>query len=122
MVAERLNLERLTVPPFSEIDEASAAEVLELMRAAEVVVVCDAPFGPGNVRNLEAAAEAAAAGSRVVLLEQIPPRERDFTKGRATALWEALAGRAEVVRSYEALVAAVGGSAEPSGRGGRTGA
>jgi iron complex transport system ATP-binding protein len=121
VVAERLNLERLTVPPFSEIDEESAAEVLELMRAAEVVVVCDAPFGPGNVRNLEAAAGAAAAGSRVVLLEQIPPLERDFTEGRATALWEALARRAQVVRSYEALVAAVGGSAESSGRGGRRG-
>jgi iron complex transport system ATP-binding protein len=108
------------VPPFSEIDESSASEVVELMRAAEVVIICDAPFGPGNVRNLEAAAAAAAAGTRVVLLEQIPPRERDFTEGRATRLWERLAGRAEVVRSYEALFAAVGGSAASSGRAGRS--
>ena len=110
VVAERLNLERVTVPPFSEVDETAEEEVLELMRAAEVVVVCDAPYGPGNLRNLEAAAAAAEAGVRLLLLEQVPARERDFTGGRATELWERLAGLGQVVGSYEELSAVAGAS------------
>jgi iron complex transport system ATP-binding protein len=116
LVAERLNLERITVPPFSDIDDAAARDVEALLRTAEVVVVCDAPFGPGNLRNLEAVERAAASGVPVLLLEQVPPRDRDFTGGRATEIWERLADGANVVRSYEELFAAAGGWAEsPSG-------
>lgn len=114
LVAERLNLERITVPPFSDIDDGAARDVEEMMWAAAMVVVCDAPFGPGNLRNLEAVDRVAGHGAPVVLLEQVPPRERDFTGGRATELWERLAERGTVVRSYEELVAAAGGWAESS--------
>ncbi|HEX6235616.1 MAG TPA: ABC transporter ATP-binding protein, partial [Acidimicrobiales bacterium] len=51
-VAERLNLVRVSVPPFSPIDEGSADECRALMLAADLVLVCDAPFGAGNVANL----------------------------------------------------------------------
>lgn len=102
-VAERLNLERVSVPPFSEVDEAAEEEVLALMRRAEVVVVCDAPYGPGNLGNLRAAARAAAEGARVVLLEQVPVEERDFTGGAATRLWRDLARRARVARTHAEL-------------------
>jgi iron complex transport system ATP-binding protein len=108
VVAERLNLERVTVPPFSEIDEPAADDALDLMRGAEMIVVCDAPYGPGNVRNLETVLRARGEGIRVVLLGQIPPGERDFTGGRATELWERIAEDAEVVPTYEALFAATG--------------
>ncbi len=114
MVAERLNLVRVTVPPFSEIDEGAAGEALELMRGSEVVVVCDAPYGPGNLRNLEAALSAQGSGIPVVLLEQVPPRERDFTGGRASALWDRLSREARVVRSYEEVFAVAGGPAAGS--------
>ena len=107
VVAERMNLPRVSVPPFSEIDQAAAEEALALMRAAAVVVVCDAPYGPGNLANLRCALRAARDGVRVVLLQQVPPRERDFTGGEATRLWEALAARAEVVVSYEEVLALV---------------
>lgn len=101
VVAERLNLVRVSVPPFSTIDEESADACRALMLAAEVLVVCDAPFGPGNVANLRLALGAARAGVRTVLLEQIPIAERDFTDGEATELWEALRDVAEVARSYD---------------------
>ncbi len=107
IVAERLNLPRVSVPPFSEIDDGAAEEALALMRTAALVVVCDAPYGPGNLPNLVCALRAADEGVRVIVLEQVPPRERDFTGGEATRLWEALTVRAEVVRSYEEIFAAV---------------
>jgi iron complex transport system ATP-binding protein len=94
-VAARLDLLRVSVPPFSEIDDASAEACLAMMRAADVVVVCDAPYGPGNVRNLELALRAAEDGVPVLLVEEMPIEERDFTGGRATELWTELraAGR-----------------------------
>jgi iron complex transport system ATP-binding protein len=106
VVAERLNLERVVVPPFSEVDEEARREVLALMRRAHVVVVCDAPYGPGNVGNLVAAVEAAGEGARIFLLEQAPVEGRDFTGGEGARLWRALRDRAEVARSYEELLVA----------------
>jgi iron complex transport system ATP-binding protein len=105
VVAERLNLERVVVPPFSEVDEEARRDVLALMRRAAVVVVCDAPYGPGNVGNLVAAALVAEEGARVCLLEQVPVEERDFTGGEGARLWRALRERAAVARSYEELLA-----------------
>jgi iron complex transport system ATP-binding protein len=112
LVAERLNLERITVPPFSVVDPGGEEEVEAMMAAAAVVVVADAPFGPGNVGNLRAAVRAAGRGVPVVLLEQVPMRERDFTGGEAVTLWEGLARVAVVAPSYEAALA---GAAEAAG-------
>ena len=103
-VAERLNLVRVSVPPFSTIDEESAAACRALMLAADLLVVCDAPFGPGNVANLHLALGAARAGVRTILLEQIPISERDFTAGEAKDLWAALREISEVVRGYDEVV------------------
>jgi iron complex transport system ATP-binding protein len=104
-VAERLNLARVSVPPFSPVDDDAVEEAVGMMRSAALTVVCDAPYGPGNLGNLRAALRAAEEGSRVVVLEQVPPRERDFTGGEATRLWEELRRRAEVVRTYDQLFA-----------------
>jgi iron complex transport system ATP-binding protein len=108
VAAERLNLLRVSVPPFSDIDDAAAADALAMMREAEVVVVCDAPFGPGNVANLRLALQAASQGTRVVLLEQVPMAERDFTGGVAAALWEELRGHSVVASSYTEILELVG--------------
>jgi iron complex transport system ATP-binding protein len=104
MVAERLNLLRVSVPPFSEIDEAAAAECRSMIADADLLVVCDAPYGPGNLANLALALEAARTGVRTILLDQVPMAERDFTGGRATELWQALRRVAEVVPHYDQVI------------------
>jgi iron complex transport system ATP-binding protein len=103
-VAERLNMLRVTVPPFSRIDERSASDCALLIGLAEVLVVCDAPFGEGNLENLRLALDSARTGVRVLLLESIPIEERDFTGGRASAMWRELRDRATTVRSVQDLV------------------
>ena len=108
LVAERLNLLRVCVPPFSAIDDASAAECRGLMAAADLLVVCDAPYGPGNLGNLRLALEAARSGIRTVLIEQVPIAERDFTGGDATSLWDGLRAIAEVARSYDEVTVDLG--------------
>jgi len=80
-----------------------------------VVVVADAPFGPGNVENLRLAVEAARLGSRTIALDQVPVEERDFTGGWATALWHELSARAETVTTVEELAGALAGSMRRGG-------
>lgn len=106
-VAERLGVLRVTVPPFSTIDERSALDCLELMRRADLLVVCDAPYGPANAENLRLALRAAEGGVRTVLLGGTPMAERDFTGGEAAALWERLTERASTAGSIEDLQHAV---------------
>jgi iron complex transport system ATP-binding protein len=106
-VAERLDVEHVSVPAFSEIDEEAAAAWLRHAADADVVVVCDPPIGPGNVRNLELALEVAADGTHVVLLEAVPIAERDFTGGLATQLWQRLRDVATLVASTDGAVDAV---------------
>jgi iron complex transport system ATP-binding protein len=102
-VAERLNLLRVTVPPFSEVDPRSAEDCRELFRAASLLVVADAPIGRGNLENVSLALEAVRSGVRTVVIEQVPIEERDFTGGEATRLWHALTAAATVVAGVEAL-------------------
>jgi iron complex transport system ATP-binding protein len=103
VVSEALGVEYVPVPPFAPLDERAAASVIELSRAADVVVVCEVPFGHGNVANLSAAADAASRGTRVVLVGGIDGR--DFTGGAASALWEtAVAGGALVADDADAAM------------------
>ncbi len=64
--------------PFSPVSAAALAQAKRLAAAAEIVVVCEVPFGPGNVANLELAAEALARGARVLVNDRNVER-RDHT-------------------------------------------
>jgi iron complex transport system ATP-binding protein len=103
-VAARLDLARVSVPPFSVIDDTAASAWRALADAAHVIIVCDAPVGPGNVRNLELTLEAARAGRPIVLIDGVPIADRDFTDGRATALWDELRSISRTVPDDEGAV------------------
>ncbi|MFM7718552.1 MAG: ABC transporter ATP-binding protein, partial [Actinomycetota bacterium] len=104
-VAERLNLERIAVPAFAAIDPATGEEALAAMRRADLLLVVDAPFGPGNVANLVLALEAARAGVPTILVEGQPVAERDFTGGAAGEAWAALRAIARPADDVGAAVA-----------------
>jgi hypothetical protein len=97
------------------VDAEAQGEVERLMLEASLVVVCDAPYGPGNVGNLRAAVSAAGRGAKVVLLDHLPIRDRDFTGGEATDLWERLSRAAVSAGSYEELLGVVDATGGPAG-------
>ena len=103
-VAERLDIEHVSVPAFSEIDEEAAAAWLRHAAAADVIVVCDPPLGPGNVRNLELALEAAASGSPSSCSTRSRSPSETSPDGRATELWTQLREGAALVTSYHDAV------------------
>lgn len=102
VLAAQLAVRCVAELPYAPIAAESLAATRACMAAAEHIVICPAPFGPGNAALLEAAAEAARGGRSVLLLESGLPeladhtaalarfRERDFTGGRAVEAYAAL--------------------------------
>jgi iron complex transport system ATP-binding protein len=98
-----LGLRMAVEAPFSAVGDEAHAENLELMRAADLVVVCAVPISHGNARNLEAAREALASGVPVWADEGV--RINDFV-----GAVQGLAGAgAEFFAGEQALLAAVRG-------------
>lgn len=98
-LAEALGIPYVSIPAFAPMDDAAKVAVAELAGVSDAIVICEVPFGRGNVENL-----AAAVRSRrpLVLVGEISGR--DFTGGSAEELWaEALAhGARQVARTVEA--------------------
>lgn len=86
-LAEALGLPYAPLPAFAGMDADSARRVAGLAGDADVVVVCDVPFGNGNVDNLRVAVE---SGRPLILLGDITGR--DYTGGDAEELWRRAVG------------------------------
>ncbi len=103
-VGRGLEVELVTEAPFSHISERAHLENLELIEKCDALVVTDVQFGPGNLKNLEAALEALHRGKKVVLFSPHPIESRDFTRGRARELYLRLIQEgAREVRDNQAL-------------------
>jgi iron complex transport system ATP-binding protein len=77
-------------PPFSAITEKSHLANLTMVKNANFVVLTAVPFGLGNLKNIEAAIEAAKCGIPTYVVDDCPIEERDFTSGKATRLMQQL--------------------------------
>ncbi len=89
--ARGLGLEVIEEAPFSPVGSETAAAAAAAARAAAAVVVAPMPVGPGNLRNLEVAEAALAAGVPVIMVDGV--EMRDFTGGLATEAAARLAAR-----------------------------
>ena len=95
--AKALGLEVIHEEPFSPISSSTIQEAADRARHADLVIVCGVPFGHGNIRNLEMAQTLAEMGLPVVLLDDPPIAERDFTGGVATGIWQTIAAHPRAV-------------------------
>lgn len=93
--AEIFGIKSLYCQPFSEISEEAFKENVEMIRNAEITVLCDMPFGFQNLKNLMAAGYA----ERLVIIEDTAPSGRDFTGGMASEIYSGLAKNAVIVPS-----------------------
>lgn len=76
--------------PFSPLSDGALAAASQLAQAADVIVVCEVLFGPGNVKNLDVARQA----GKPILLNTRQMATRDFTSQREVpALLSALVER-----------------------------
>ena len=99
--ADIMGVEYVPAPAFGGIDDDAHAAHLGLLDAAEVVVLCETPFGANNLRNLEAL----RGRSRLLTIQTRPFAERDYTGGEAQRLFDGLAPIARCAGPDEALAA-----------------
>ncbi len=78
LVADALGVAYPLIPPFAPMDSAAAIEAAKLAENAEAIVVCEVPFGHGNVDNLLVAVR---ARKPIVLVGDL--EGRDFAGGAA---------------------------------------
>ncbi len=86
--ADALGIKAALAPPFTSFDDGSIAEARQLIRQCSTVILSDVPFGNGNLVNLELVREAQIAGKQIVLIGDEPIGRRDYSEGRATALFQ----------------------------------
>jgi iron complex transport system ATP-binding protein len=95
--ARALGIEAVVIPAFAAIDDAAHQRNLELTAQADCCIVSKVAFGWGNLRNLEAASVA----QQLILVEDVPIAERDFTDNQATEIYNALRNNAQCIQSPE---------------------
>jgi iron complex transport system ATP-binding protein len=88
--AEYLKIPVITEAPFSPVTEKAQKTNLGMISRANIVVLTSVPFGQGNLQNLEAAKEAVRLGIPTYLIDEVPIEIRDFTGGKAKALFSEL--------------------------------
>jgi iron complex transport system ATP-binding protein len=102
--ATRLGITFVSSQPFSVISLEQDTTHRRLVRQADVVVVCEMAIGPGNLKNLEAAAEA----RRLILIERPAGSSWDYTNGAATKVRRELEERGETAIREQVVALLVG--------------
>jgi len=88
--AKELDLAIVAEDPFSPITAQKAEENLKMIEKADLVLLANIPFGPGNMANLEVLRQALAEKKEAIALKEEEFIKRDYTGGKATAIFEEL--------------------------------
>jgi len=91
--AQLFSIYTVFTKPFMPIGEKEYIENVQLIRKADLCVLCNIPFGVQNLKNLEALRYA----NKLCIIEEEDISKRDFTGGLATNLYNELKEKALVV-------------------------
>ncbi len=98
--AVRLGLTLVEEIPFAPLSPRVRQGNRRIMAKADVIIVANLPFGPGNLGNLEDLLVLVRAGKKVILINSTAIKDRDFTGGQGVALWnELVEAGAQLVQS-----------------------
>lgn len=106
--ARELGITVIEEAPFRPVGETVHRRNLEMIKEADLVLLGNILVGPVNLKNLEAAAAALEAGKELLVCNFTPFSSRDFTNGKAAAIYEELQTAGAVfLAGPEELAAAV---------------
>jgi len=88
--ATLLNIPVVGEAPFSPITFESYQKNMKMIRNSKIVILTEVPFGEGNLLNLMAVRDALKEGIKVIVINKTPIQERDYTKDKATEIFEDL--------------------------------
>jgi iron complex transport system ATP-binding protein len=85
-IAKAFQIESITTQNFNQMSEMIKLENKKKIETADLVVLTNCHYTEQNYFNLEMASLA----KRLIVIEETPIEERDFTKGKATVLYKNL--------------------------------
>lgn len=100
-VAASLSIPTVEEAPFSQITKESYKRNLNFILNSNVIIVANAVFGKGNLKNLEAAKTAADHNIPIILVESTPFAERNFAGKEGKALYDRIRERATLAQKLE---------------------
>ncbi len=100
-VAASLGIPTVEEAPFSQISQESYERNLNFILNSNVVIVANALFGKGNLKNLEAAKTAADRDVPIILIESTPFAERNFSGKEGEALYDRVKKQATLALKLE---------------------
>jgi len=95
--AKALEIPIVSEAPFSNISEESYKKNIEEIKLCENVILANVEFGYGNLSNLKAVEEALNIGKKVIILQESPITDRDYTKGEATKIYKEIIEKGAIV-------------------------
>lgn len=93
--AEIFGVECVVGRPFAEISDEEFNKNVEMIKASDLTILCNMPFGMQNLRNLDAAAFA----EKLVIIEEGDPKGRDYTGGIALKKYAELREKSVIIDS-----------------------
>lgn len=93
--AKVFGIEYTESDPFTDISDIAMNKNIEMIENSYLTILCNMPFGWQNMKNLEAAKHA----NKLIIIEDDNYETRDFTDGKATALYLELRKNAVIVTS-----------------------
>jgi len=99
--AKALEIPIVSEAPFSHISEENYRENIEEIKSCEIVILTNIEYGYGNLPNLKAVEKALNMGKKVIILNKSPITERDYTKGKATEIYEKIVKKGAILAHNE---------------------
>jgi iron complex transport system ATP-binding protein len=103
---ERLNLPVVSEAAFSPISKKSHKMNLQLISNSDFVILTNVPFGPANIRNMEALDYARKIGKIIIVFDPDKNQtidNRDFTNGKVTDYFKRIIRNAKFAHSSSEL-------------------
>jgi len=106
-VAASLSIPTVEEAPFSQITRESHKRNLKFILNSNVIIVANAVFGKGNLKNLEAAKTAADHNIPIILVESTPFAERNFAGKEGKILYDGIRERATLAQKLEDVLSTI---------------
>ncbi|ADL07912.1 ABC transporter ATP-binding protein [Thermosediminibacter oceani] len=102
--AKNLGVDVIEDLPFSPVSEEKAEENKLYLDRAEAIIICNIPFGHGNLKNLILLRDVVAKGEKkIFVLHETPIGQRDYTGGLAAKIYSQILKESVVINSIEEL-------------------
>ncbi len=95
-MAEKMQIKTISEAPFSPISDKTLKLLEIAIHQSNLVILANVPFGNANLGNLEVLDKFTG---KIIIIEETPIENRDFTEGKATEIYNRILQKQDVVKA-----------------------